>query len=436
MPLIDLPVPHLTTVHSGPLHPVEKIILQNVTRIETWFRQRWQETPAPITSSVDLRNSGFKLASVDTNLFPAGFNNLNRDFFPLCIQAVQSTLSSIIPRCTKILILPESHTRNHYYLQNVFVLRDIFSKAGFNVRVGSLDPSVKTPVEHKIVNGDKLLIEPLVRHQTRVGLEDFDPCLLLLNNDLSIGMPEIMHDLQQLIQPTPELGWASRLKSNHFHFFDEVANEFSNLIQLDPWLINPLFNAIDEIDFMQQTGVDVLAAEVDQLLAQIREKYAFYNISEKPFVVVKADNGTHGMSVMMVNEGAQLLQLNRKQRTHMSATKGSRKVSRVIIQEGVYTFESMPDGSVAEPVVYMIGQYVVGGFYRVHQGRGADENLNSPGMHFEPLAFAKACNVPCAELDIINPSNRFYVYGVLARLAALAAARETVATDTKQEGKR
>ena len=99
----------------------------------------------------------------------------------------------------------------------------------------------------------------------------------------------------------------------------------------------------------------------------------------------------------------------------------------VLLQEGVYSFETMPNGGVAEPVVYMIGPYVVGGFYRVHQGRGIDENLNAPGMHFEPLAFAHACNVPCEELGVVNSPNRFYAYGVIARLAALAAAREAKA---------
>jgi glutamate--cysteine ligase len=87
----------------------------------------------------------------------------------------------------------------------------------------------------------------------------------------------------------------------------------------------------------------------------------------------------------------------------------------------------MPNGAVAEPVVYMIGQFVVGGFYRVHQARGEDDNLNAPGMHFEPLAFAQACNVPCENLSSVDSPNRFYAYGVIARLAALAAAREIAA---------
>ena len=424
MQLNNVPVPHLTTAHSGPLHHVEEVILSQVATIEAWFRKRWQETPAPITSSVDLRHAGFKLAPVDTNLFPAGFNNLNRDFLPLCIQAAQSVLVDSYPTCTKILLLPESHTRNKFYLQSLGILRDIFAKAGFIVRIGSLDKALTTAPEFIADNGERVLIEPLQRVDDWVKLADFNPCLLLLNNDLSTGVPDILQGLQQRIRPTTKLGWATRLKSSHFQFFNDVAKEFAELVDIDPWLINPIFSASDGIDFMEQAGVDKIAEEADKILASIREKYATYGIKEAPFVAVKADNGTYGMSVMMVHDGAQLLQLNRKQRTRMAASKGSQKVNRVMIQEGVYSFETMPNGAVAEPVVYMIGQFVVGGFYRVHQGRGKDENLNAPGMHFEPLAFAQACNVPCKNLKVIDSPNRFYAYGVIARLAALAAARE------------
>ena len=427
MRLIEVPVPHLTTAHAGPLHHVEEMILNQVETIETWFRKRWLETPPPITSSVDLRHAGFKLAPVDTNLFPAGFNNLNRDFLPLCVQAMQSVLIGSFPGCVKLLLIPESHTRNHFYLQSLGVLRDIIAKAGFSVRIGSLDPAITTPSELFTDSGERLLIEPLERVGARVGVADFNPCLLLLNNDLSTGIPDILQGLQQRIQPTTKLGWSSRLKSSHFQFFSDVAAEFAHLINIDPWLINPLFGAVDNIDFMAQEGIDVLAKEVDLLLAKIREKYVSYGIKEAPFVAVKADNGTYGMSVMMVHEGMQLLELNRKQRTRMAASKGSRKVTRVMIQEGVYSFETMPNGAVAEPVVYMIGQFVVGGFYRVHSGRGKDDNLNAPGMHFEPLAFAEACNTPCKELKPVDSPNRFYAYGVIARLAALAAAREVAA---------
>lgn len=420
----EVPVPHLVTAYKGPLYHIEQVILNKVALIESWFRQKWQETPAPLTSSVDLRHAGFKLAPVDTNLFPAGFNNINNEFMPLCVQAAQSALVEYIPDCTRILILPESHTRNQFYLESLNVLKTILVKAGFVVRIGSLDSTMTQATEITLDSGISLLIEPLQRQGNKIGLMDFSPCFMLLNNDLSAGIPEILQGIEQKIRPTAKLGWASRLKSNHFQFYDEVANEFAQLINIDPWLINPYFSALDGLDFMAQEGLDRLAFEVDKLLALTQDKYITYQISEKPFVVVKADNGTYGMSVMMVHDGEEIRQLNRKQRTKMSSSKGSRKVDRVIIQEGVYTFETMPNGSVAEPVVYMIGQFVVGGFYRVHQGRGIDENLNAPGMHFEPLAFAQACNNPCYELGVEDCPNRFYSYGVIARLAALAAAKE------------
>lgn len=427
MQLIDIPVPYLTTANTGPLHQVEKMILNEVETIESWFRLRWQETPPPITSSVDLRNAGFKLAPVDTNLFPAGFNNLNLDFMPLCIQAVQSVLVDSYPTCRKILILPESHTRNAFYLQSLHVLFTVFSKAGFVVRIGSLDPNVTSPQKLTTLEGDVLVIEPLIRQGDRVGLVDFNPCLILLNNDLSTGVPEVLQGIQQRVCPPIALGWSSRLKSSHFQYYTEVADAFSELIHIDPWLINPFFSAVDEVDFMEKTGIETLAVEVDALLGKIREKYTLHDIQEVPFVAVKADNGTYGMSVMMVRDGSELLQLNRKQRTRMAASKGSQKVTRVMIQEGVFSSETMKNDAVAEPVVYMIGPYVVGGFYRVHQTRGKDDNLNAPGMHFERLAFAEACNLPCKHLKPIDTPNRFYAYGVIARLAALAAAREVAA---------
>lgn len=425
----DIPVPNLTTAHSGPLYHIEKLILNEVARIESWFREKWQETPAPITTSVDLRHAGFKLAPVDTNLFPAGFNNLNPDFLPLCVQAAQSILVNYLPTCKNILLLPESHTRNQFYLQSLAVLRAILDKAGFMVRLGNLDETMRDTLEMKTLNGESLLFEPLIRQGDYLSVAGFKPCLILLNNDLSTGIPPILQGIKQAVHPSAQLGWSVRRKSTHFQFYNEVVREFSELIQLDPWLINPYFKTVNGIDFMAQEGIEELADKVEHLLTSTQKKYDEYGIDDQAFAVIKADNGTYGMSVMMVNNARDVLQLNRKQRTRMAASKGSQKVENVIVQEGVYSFETMPDGAVAEPVVYMMGQFVVGGFYRVHQGRGNDENLNAPGMHFEPLAFAQACNIPRRDLQPTECPNRFYAYGVIARLAALAAAKERAALE-------
>jgi glutamate--cysteine ligase len=167
-------------------------------------------------------------------------------------------------------------------------------------------------------------------------------------------------------------------------------------------------------------------------LKQMRSKYREYGVKETPYVVVKADAGTYGMGVMTIKSPDELINLNRKQRNKMSTIKDGLTVSEVLIQEGVHTFESI-NQAVAEPVVYMIDRYVVGGFYRVHSNRAADENLNAPGMHFVPLAFASSCNMPDAYATPDSAPNRFYTYGVIARLALLAASVELERTDPNPE---
>jgi len=138
---------------------------------------------------------------------------------------------------------------------------------------------------------------------------------------------------------------------------------------------------------------------------------------------VKADAGTYGMGIMTVKSVDEVRNLNRKTRNKMATIKEGQPVHEVIIQEGVYTFENV-EGAVAEPVVYMVDQYVVGGFYRVHTERGIDENLNSRGAQYKPLGFETDCHTPDCGGKPGDPPNRFYTYGVIARLASLAAAIE------------
>ena len=429
-------IPHLTTALTGPLQELESRILHSSTAIEHWFRTRWQEHTPPFYGSVDLRNSGFKLAPVDTNLFPGGFNNLNPAFIPLCVQAAMTAVERICPDAKNLLLVPENHTRNTFYLQNVLRLATILHQAGLNVRIGSLNPDVREPTEIALPDGQKLLLEPLVRSGGgggRLGLKDFDPCTILLNNDLSSGIPDILRGLhEQFLLPPLHGGWAVRRKSNHFAAYEDVARDFAQLLQIDPWLVNPYFAVCGEVNFHERAGEECLSSNVDALLTQIRAKYLEYGIKETPYVVVKADAGTYGMGIMTVKDASEVTGLNRKQRNKMSVVKEGLEVSEVIIQEGVHTHERINE-AVAEPVVYMIDRYVVGGFYRVHSDRAADENLNAPGMHFVPLAFEEGCTTPDhAEKPGAGP-NRFYSYGVVARLALLAASLELERTDPERD---
>ena len=418
-------VPHLTTALSGPLQQIESLLLTEQARIEAWLRAEWRKTPAPLYASVDLRNAGFKLAPVDTNLFPAGFNNLNPAFLPLCVHAMQAKIEQICETASNILLIPEDHTRNPFYMESLATLRDIILTAGYQVRIGSLRPDLKAAETVELPSGRSIKLEPLIRRERRVGVADYDACLVILNNDLMSGIPEQLRDIEQHMVPPPGLGWSTRLKSGHFRHYNNVANEFAKLLEIDPWFINPLFRNCGELDFKKREGEDCLVRNVDTLLASVQEKYDEYGIDKPPFVIIKADAGTYGMGIITVSSTDEVRRLNRKQRTKMAAMKGGTSVSKVILQEGVYTFETWgQQEAVAEPVVYMIDHFVVGGFYRVHTERNINENLNAPGMHFQPLAFVEPCNTPDRSRAPDAEPNRFYAYGVLARLAVLAAARE------------
>ncbi len=424
-------VPRLITALAGPLPDLERQLIASQAGIEHWLRGQWQDHAAPFYCSVDLRNSGFKIAPVDTNLFPGGFNNLNPDFRPLCVQAAMTAIEKACPDARGMVLIPENHTRNQHYLQNVVVLQTILRQAGINVRIGTLLRDITRPTEITLENGAKLKLEPLERRGNRLTVGGFDPCVIVLNNDLSAGTPDILKDLEQAVLPPLHAGWTVRRKSNHFHAYREVAEEFAQLIGIDPWLINPFFEKCGRINFQEKKGEECLEGYVTEILDDIRGKYREYGIKQDPFVIVKADAGTYGMGIMTVKDPSEVRGLNRKQRNKMAVVKEGLEVHEVMVQEGVYTHETVDD-AVAEPVVYMIDHFVVGGFYRVHTQRGQDQNLNSPGMQFKPLAFADPCSSPNPD-DPGCPPNRFYAYGVIARLALLAGSIELERTEPESE---
>ena len=426
-------VPHLVTALTGPINELEQRILESTPVIERWFRLEWMEHTPPFYSSVDVRNAGFKLAPVDTNLSPGAWNHLTPEMMPLAVQAAMAAIEKICPEAKNLLLIPENST-DTFYLSNLLQLQRIFYQAGLNVRLGSLSKDITETTHIDLPGGESVTLEPLVRTKRRLGLKHFDPCTILLNNDLSAGVPGMLEDLhEQYLLPPLHAGWGTRRKSNHFKAYEEVAKRFGKLLGMDHWLINPLFNQCGEVDFSKDNGLECLRSNTDALLAKIRRKYKEYGINEKPFVVIKSDNGTGGMGVMTVRDVKELDELTPKARDRMAQAKAGQMVNEVIIQEGVLTNERI-NRAVAEPVVYMMDRYVVGGFYRVHAARGVDENLNAPGSSFVPLAFEQSAQLPQPGMKPgASVPNRFYMYGVIGRLAMLAASYELEATDPDAE---
>jgi glutamate--cysteine ligase len=428
-------VPHLVTALTGPINELEHRILDSMPAIERWFRLEWMEHTPPFYSSVDVRNAGYKLAPVDTNLFPDSWNILTPAMLPLAVQAAMASIEKICPEARNLLIVPENQTQSTSYLSNLAQLRRVFHMAGLNVRIGSISPDVKKSVAIALPDGESITLEPVVRTKGRIGVKDFDPCTILLNNDLSAGVPGILEDLhEQYLLPPLQAGWATRRKSVHSKCFEEVSKRFGKLIGVDHWLINPMFDKCAQVDFSTEAGVQDLTVRVDALLSKIRKKHKEYGIKEKPFVVVKADNSDPRMGVLTVRD-AKDLESARLQvvRDGAAPSVGGSPLFDVLIQEGVLTCERVND-AVAEPVVYMMDRYVVGGFYRVHAQRKVDENLNAPGSSFVPLAFAESTHLPQPGIKPgASAPNRFYMYGVIGRLAMLAASYELEATDPDAE---
>jgi len=423
-------VPHLITALTGPINELEQRVLDSMPAIERWFRLEWMEHTPPFYSSVDVRNAGFKLAPVDTNLYPGGWNNLTPEMLPLAVQAAMAAIEKICPEARNLLVIPENGQPSSFYLANLAQLQRIFNMAGLNVRLGSIDPAIKKNTTFELQNGDKVTLEPVTRTKRRLGLKDFDPCTILLNNDLSAGVPGILEETyEQYLLPPLHAGWPTRRKSTHFKCYEEVAKRLGKLLGVDPWLIYPLFDRCEAVNLDQENGLECLQSQVDVVLTRVKRKYKEYGIKEKPFVVVKADHGTHELGIVTVRDARDMQALQERIQTLNRGRKAPFLPHDFMVQEGVLTQERVND-AVAEPVIYMMDRYVVGGFYRVHANRGIDENLNAPGAGYVPLAFEHSTQLPQPGVKPgASVPNRFYMYGVVGRLAMLAASYELEATD-------
>lgn len=397
-----------------------KLLEQKETEVEAWLAARYAEHPAFFYGSVDLRHSGTKIAPVDTNLFPGGFNNLAPEAKVRAAQQAARYMQRHHPLAKKILVLAESHTRNLAYLENVACLLDILREAGFEVLAGTLNPEAVTSGALTLTTkAERELVEhALVRAEagSLVTAGGWTPDVVLVNNDFSSGAPEILKDLPQPVMPPVGMGWYRRRKRVHFAAYDALAREFGEAFGLDHWLISAYFRNCGMVDFRSRTGFECVATNAEMVLDILRVKYAEYGIKEDPYVFVKADSGTYGMGIMIARSGEEILAMNKKSRHKMDVIKEGATNTEVLIQEGVPTVDRV-DGLVAEPMIYVVDDAAVGGAFRVNTEKDERGNLNSPGMGFRPICpdGGMPSGVSCCP---------FPIYALMARLATLSAARE------------
>ncbi len=390
--------------------------------VDDFFAQKFAQNPAIFYNSVDLRHSGFKIAPVDTNCFPAGFNNIS-GISKIKAQKVAAEFlekNFAQHQSLKIMIIPENHTRNLRYLENLASLQEILQNSKTSVIIGSLIADLKEKTELDLENGQKITLHPITRNGTKIQtIDNFTPDLIILNNDLTSGAPEILKNLDIPITPATNLGWYNRSKSGHFTIYNELASELSQILEIDPWLISSMHRMCNKVDFKNHVGFECLANHVDDLIAKLKEKYREYDIKDEPYCYIKADSGTYGMAIMTAFSGAEILDINKKERNKMNMLKESTQNTAVMIQEGIQTIDKINDMS-AEPMIYMINGEVVGNLFRANANRNQQNSLNSAGASFFDLE-----NLPQDQLCLgCKKDNMKMIYSTISRLAALSSSIE------------
>ncbi|OQW50523.1 MAG: glutamate--cysteine ligase [Proteobacteria bacterium SG_bin7] len=395
---------------------LHEVIVKRHKVLCDWICNKEDGLIVPFYSSFDIRDSGSKVATVDANIFPAGFNNICEADCEHADDLARAYLDKNYGKnAKKVLLLTEEHTNNAYYWENVATLVKIVEGAGRAVRV-AFPKEVDSPLNLESAGGKKITVYSAKRDGSVVSADGFSPDLIISNNDFANEYAEWSKGLSTTINPPREMGWYRRKKSEFFKEYNAVAEEFAKLISVDPWMLQIDTEVFENFDLSDEGRTDELANKVEDMIKRVRQRYKERGISEKPFVFVKNNAGTYGLGIIQVGSGEEIRELNYKARKKMKAAKGGRDVSEVIIQEGIST-AVLSDGMTAEPAIYLIGCQLAGGFLRVHKEKGPQENLNSPGAVYKKL---------CVSDLEINIHGRLLenVYGWVARLGLLAIGRE------------
>ena len=418
----------LSTMHQISANFFINRIKDKQPQIHQWLKSLEQECLPPIYSSVDIRDAGFKIAVVDTNLFPAGFNNLCEHGIEDSIKFIRKAINRRVPNCENILIVAEEHTRNTWYLENIRVLQQIIEKAGFRSRVATffnIEPEFcqsASAVDLETATGEtvKIFCFKRILQKIKEGQDHYD--LLILNNDLSTGIPTTLLETGIPIYPSARAGWHSRLKSRHFTFTEDLIKHLAQVIDIDPWMFSALFSTVDSVDINNDRDRQKLADSAAALFASIQKKYTEHGIEEKPFIFLKSDYGTYGMGVTPIESPQEIIDMNRKIKNKLYKGKSSQVISKFLLQEGVPTIYEI-DNKVSEVCIYQIDNNLVGGFYRMHSEKSSRQNLNSQGMEFKKMCPHQKKYGDCG---IHHDLNIFDIYRLLARIAGVAARKEII----------
>jgi len=398
---------------------LQNLINKRRKDIVEWVDNQRKQVELPIYSSFDIRDNGKKATIVDSNLFPAGFNNLTRESQNLASKYFKEFIPKIC-KSKDILIIPEAHTRNLFYLSNLNTLKSILINASYKVVLGSIRKDIDDTLEVKDSNNKSLVLEKMKNVNCKLQTKSFKHGMILLNNDFSTPAPTLLNKVKECIAPPIKLGWMHRKKSNHFKHFCKLTAKFSNEFGIDEYRLCPMTQEVDDVDFSTGKNLDKISKEANNIIATLKDKYEEYGIKEEPYVFIKDNSGTYGMGILTVQSGKEIMNLNSKQRRKMKAGKEKLPISSVIVQEGVTTRFKV-NNKAAEPVLYSVSGKNIGGFMRIHDEKDAKSSLNAPGAKFDVLL---RDNITKPIVDFIDEKKELSLYSVLANIANIAIGKE------------
>ena len=355
------------------LNYTDPIIAKNLNKIDEWIKKKKEISKPPFYTSTDIRVSENKVVAVDTNIFPAGFNNLSNYFLKKSAKNIKMYIEKLNLPVERILIIPELHTRNPFYWDNIIAIKKMFEIAGILSDVGLIvDDGTNFMIEFDSTSDLKVKAATVDKSNNKVFVNDFMPDLILINNDFSTHFPNILKDIDQPVIPPVEVGWHSRRKNIHFDFYNSLVDEFCKIFNMDSKIFQLKTELIKNINVEEEDD----RSKVANLINELKSK-----IGSEQNIFIKSNSGTYGMSVMQVNEGSQFVNLNRSGKKKMKVSKGGKLLSDLIVQEGVDSIFGKK-----EPVYYLIDCKISGAFYRVNDNKSSRDNLNTRGMYFEPIS--------------------------------------------------
>ncbi len=394
---------------------VDRLFWQHSESIEAWFDMAWQEVKPVFHSSIDLRYAAFKIAPIDTNIFPADFHHLSETSKERARNSIKLILAANgLITGNALFIIANEIVHDDYFI-NVQALVSLFTSIGYQVRLGKLDQEFVAPATIKLPSGEELTIHPIAHQNNQVYVTDFVPDVILLNNDFAAGFPEVFKDTKQLILPTPMLGWFARRQSRHFKYYEKLATRLAVTIDIDPWHMLPITSDVMQINLNHGTVPEKIIDIADEMLMEIKQKYLEYEIMSEPYLVLKSDHCAHTGGIIKINSTQQLRALrpsDLQQRLHglKNAT-----VAEVILQEGVPMVGALGAGKQAvEPVMYAFGANVIGGFFRLFSNFVSQGETSTPTVAYAPI------------IESAMTSSQYYMFSVISRLAVLAASYERI----------